>query len=247
MHAFHSSAETVFESTLVDDADLAELALKIDAMEARGTTDLAGGMQLGLQQVAAHMNPDGINRVVLLGDGVPNDPSRVIPLAQQYGNANIPIAPIALGLSPVAIPLLPSPPLSPLPLPPPPSCSLFFLPSLPPFFSSPLSPSLPLSLPPCLYLSPSSSLFFSTSLPFPSHHLFFLFLPFFIKITIVVVIWCRWRWGSSKLRKSQGNPSTDSSRNPSTRAGMPATTSTRSTGISSASTPISGATPTTKG
>ncbi len=96
--SFHSFAETVFESTLVDDADLAELGQKIDAMQARGTTDLAGGMQLGLQQVAGHMNPDGINRVVLLGDGVPNDPSRVIPLAQQYGTANIPIAAIGLGL-----------------------------------------------------------------------------------------------------------------------------------------------------
>lgn len=95
---FASSAELVIESTLVEDADMEELFEKIDDIEARGTTDLAGGLRVALQQLTPYRNAETISRAVLLGDGVPNDPSQVIPLAQQYGNYQLPIASIGLGL-----------------------------------------------------------------------------------------------------------------------------------------------------
>ena len=95
---FHSRAELLLESTVVGDADLDELRERLDAMEARGTTDLAGGLQTGLAQVRTHMTSETIDRVVLLGDGVPNDPSNVIPLAQSAGQQSIAITALGLGL-----------------------------------------------------------------------------------------------------------------------------------------------------
>lgn len=96
--AFHSETEVLLESTRLEGADLDELRARIGRMQARGTTDLAGGLRAGLEELVRHYEPEGINRLVLLGDGVPNDPTQVLPLAQAAGERGIRITALGLGV-----------------------------------------------------------------------------------------------------------------------------------------------------
>jgi len=96
--AFHSETEVLLESTQLDGADLGELRTRIGRMEARGTTDLSGGMQAGLEELVRNFEPEGINRLVLLSDGVPNDAAQVLPLAQAAGERGIRITALGLGI-----------------------------------------------------------------------------------------------------------------------------------------------------
>ena len=47
-------------------------ASRLDSIDARGSTDLHGGWLAGCEQVAAGLQPDGVNRVLLLTDGLAN-------------------------------------------------------------------------------------------------------------------------------------------------------------------------------
>lgn len=96
--AFHSETEVLLPSTHLAGADVRELRAQIGRMEARGTTDLAGGLRTGLEQLVSHFEPRGINRLVLLSDGVPNDPSSILGLAQAAGERGIRITALGLGL-----------------------------------------------------------------------------------------------------------------------------------------------------
>ncbi|HJL17819.1 MAG TPA: VWA domain-containing protein [Sandaracinaceae bacterium LLY-WYZ-13_1] len=96
--AFHSETEVLLPSTRLDGADVEELRARIGRMEARGTTDLAGGLQAGLEELVRHHDPEGINRLVLLSDGVPNDASPVLPLATAAGERGIGVTALGLGL-----------------------------------------------------------------------------------------------------------------------------------------------------
>ncbi len=96
--AFHSETEVLLPSTPLTGADLGALRAQIGRMEARGTTDLAGGLRAGLEQLIARFEPRGINRLVLLSDGVPNDPSSILALAQAAGERGIRITALGLGL-----------------------------------------------------------------------------------------------------------------------------------------------------
>ncbi|MEC7518497.1 MAG: VWA domain-containing protein [Myxococcota bacterium] len=95
---FHSETEVLLPSTQLEGADLSELRREIGRMEARGTTDLAGGLRAGLEELVGHYEPEGINRLVLLSDGVPNDATSVLPLAQAAGERGIRITALGLGL-----------------------------------------------------------------------------------------------------------------------------------------------------
>jgi len=94
---FSSEVNVLWESKEVD-GDLDELRDELRAMEARGTTALAQGLQTGLAQVQMHRTGETIDRIVLLGDGVPNDPTQVVPIARQAGSQRIAIAALGLGL-----------------------------------------------------------------------------------------------------------------------------------------------------
>lgn len=74
-----------------------EVGASVRSMEARGTTDLAGGLRLGLLEVAQHFRPDGINRVVLLSDGVPNDRAPLEAMARSAAQHQITITALGLG------------------------------------------------------------------------------------------------------------------------------------------------------
>lgn len=96
--AFHSETEMLLPSTLIDAGNLEALRERIRRMEAQGTTDLAGGLQAGLEEVTRYFDARGINRVVLLSDGVPNDATMVRPLAQAAGERHIAVTALGLGL-----------------------------------------------------------------------------------------------------------------------------------------------------
>jgi Ca-activated chloride channel homolog len=53
---------------------------------------------MGLEEVTRHFDARGINRVVLLSDGVPNDATMIRPLAQAAGERQIAITALGLGL-----------------------------------------------------------------------------------------------------------------------------------------------------
>ncbi|MBX3251805.1 MAG: VWA domain-containing protein [Myxococcales bacterium] len=95
---FHSRTEVLLESTEMGEVELAAVLAKVDAMEARGTTDMAGGLQHALAQLSAHRDGRRLDRIVLLGDGVPNDPTPIVPLAQSAASIRVPITAIGLGL-----------------------------------------------------------------------------------------------------------------------------------------------------
>lgn len=96
--AFHSEAEVLLPSTRLEGADVDELRDQIGRMQAAGTTELAGGMRMGLEELVRNFEPEGINRLVLLSDGVPNDASPILPLAQAAGERGIRITALGLGL-----------------------------------------------------------------------------------------------------------------------------------------------------
>lgn len=96
--AFSSSSEVLLPSTVIDSHSLDQLGSAIDRMEASGTTDLRGGLTAGLEEVVRHWDPNGVNRVVLLSDGVPNDPSNIEAMAQAAGERSIAITALGLGV-----------------------------------------------------------------------------------------------------------------------------------------------------
>lgn len=95
---FHSKTEVLVPSTQIDAKTRKNMRAQIEEMTARGTTDLTGGLATALQQVYTHHNAEGVNRIVLLSDGVPNDPTYVHQYAQEAGNAGIAVTALGLGV-----------------------------------------------------------------------------------------------------------------------------------------------------
>ena len=95
---FGSRTDVLVPSEPLRRRSVARLREGISEMRAEGTTDLAGGLQAGLQQVMAHLDASGINRVVLLSDGVPNDATPIEGLAGAAGQRGVPIIALGLGL-----------------------------------------------------------------------------------------------------------------------------------------------------
>jgi len=96
--AFHSSTEVIVPSTRISKANIDGLRARIRAMQARGTTDMNGGLSAAVSEVSRHLDPKGINRIVLLGDGVPNDESQIVNIARSAGPHGISITALGLGL-----------------------------------------------------------------------------------------------------------------------------------------------------
>jgi Ca-activated chloride channel homolog len=94
---FHSSVDVLVENRLVNQATRTQAATKIDAIRARGTTDLASGLAVGLAQVTAARLPNGINRIVLLSDGVPNNQMTLAQTLQSIHQQGISVTSLGLG------------------------------------------------------------------------------------------------------------------------------------------------------
>ena len=95
---FDSRTDVLLPSTVLDTDNLARVRQQLTRIRARGTTDMAGGLRAGVEEVVRNFQRGGINRVVLLGDGVPNDESPLRAMAQAAGERGIAIT--ALGLGP---------------------------------------------------------------------------------------------------------------------------------------------------
>jgi Ca-activated chloride channel family protein len=96
--SFNSDTEVLVPSTVLDKASMARIRTQLAGLTARGTTDLAGGLRAGLNEVTQGFQASGINRVVLLGDGVPNDERPIAALAQEAAQKTIPVTVMGLGL-----------------------------------------------------------------------------------------------------------------------------------------------------
>src|SRR5690606_22829637 len=83
--AFHTKTEVVVPSTALDEEVRAEAIAAIGALEAIGTTDLAGGLEAALSEIEQSYDEAGVNRLVLLGDGVPNQPTYIENIAARAG------------------------------------------------------------------------------------------------------------------------------------------------------------------
>lgn len=94
---FDSTANVLVAPFVVDRSKLEPVEDAIDGMTARGTTDLSAGLGLALQQAMQHVA--GVaSRIVVLGDGVPNDAS-LIPQQVAVAKANaISISALGFGL-----------------------------------------------------------------------------------------------------------------------------------------------------
>jgi Ca-activated chloride channel family protein len=95
---FHSAAEILVPATTVTDKARKEIMAAIDSIRAHGTTDLASGLALGLQQAQAGRVPQSIDRIVLLGDGIPNDPNPIPGLVASAVQLHFPITTLGLGV-----------------------------------------------------------------------------------------------------------------------------------------------------
>jgi Ca-activated chloride channel family protein len=94
---FGSSAKVIVPATLITAEAQAKAREAIRAIKAEGTTDMAGGLQAGLAQAQTFFSNEGVSRVVLVGDGVPNEPVNVPALADQAGQQRMPITTLGLG------------------------------------------------------------------------------------------------------------------------------------------------------
>jgi Ca-activated chloride channel family protein len=87
---FDSRTQVVLPPTLIDDADLDEVAERVDAIQAQGTTDLAAGLGTLLGQLQSNPTVGDLDRIVIVSDGVPNDATPLagqVELARQLGFA----------------------------------------------------------------------------------------------------------------------------------------------------------------
>jgi Ca-activated chloride channel homolog len=95
---FNSKVDTLLASTLLDDADKKDVHKKLAELRAEGTTDMAAGLQVAIGQVTSHLDPETVNRVILLGDGVPNSEGPIEGITQSAAAQGVSIT--ALGLGP---------------------------------------------------------------------------------------------------------------------------------------------------
>jgi Ca-activated chloride channel family protein len=104
--AFGSHADVLVPATTAGPAPRAALVQRLSAMRALGSTDMAGGLSLGLEQLQAALNiplPEGVSapgpqRVVLLSDGIPNDPTGIPALGQLAAARGIAVTTLGLGV-----------------------------------------------------------------------------------------------------------------------------------------------------
>ena len=94
---FDSKAEVLLPSTRLADADRKDLEQKIQGMKANGTTDMASGLRMAIDEVTRNLAKEGVNRVVLVGDGVPNDDRHILSLVAQASSQGISITALGLG------------------------------------------------------------------------------------------------------------------------------------------------------
>jgi Ca-activated chloride channel family protein len=97
---FDTTAHVVVPATrMTSETDLAPIRTAINAIKATGTTAMAEGLGVAIQQVRTLYDPSRVNRVVLVSDGVPNEPTSLRTLAQGAHASGISISAMGLGVA----------------------------------------------------------------------------------------------------------------------------------------------------
>ena len=96
--SFGSKPTVLLPARKLDAEARAAARAAIGSMKAEGTTDMGGGLAAGLNEVSRHLTAEKINRVVLLGDGVPNDPALMASLGERARQLGAPITSLGLGV-----------------------------------------------------------------------------------------------------------------------------------------------------
>ncbi len=94
---FGSRAKVVVPSVRITKESREKAKKAVKELAAEGTTDMTAGLAEGLAQVRTKLTPDGIHRIVLVGDGVPNEAASVLALADQAKAEHVPVTALGLG------------------------------------------------------------------------------------------------------------------------------------------------------
>lgn len=94
---FGSRAKVVVEAVQITPESRARAKAALGAIAAEGTTDMAAGLAEGLTQIRSRQTPESVNRIVLVGDGVPNDAAPVLALADRARAEHAPVTTLGLG------------------------------------------------------------------------------------------------------------------------------------------------------
>jgi len=95
---FHSKSEVLVPNVAVSQANRKTIDRAIASIHATGTTDLVGGLSLGLVQLNAGIMPNGINRIVLLSDGVPNSSIALPQTVAMIRQAGVSVTSLGFGI-----------------------------------------------------------------------------------------------------------------------------------------------------
>lgn len=96
---FDSTVHVIVPPTrMADDTELEPMRVAIRAIRAEGTTDMEDGLRAAIQNVRSLYEGTRVNRVVLVSDGVPNDPTQLRTLAQQAQASGISISAMGFGI-----------------------------------------------------------------------------------------------------------------------------------------------------
>ena len=100
--SFDSKARVLLPATRIRSAgDRRRFLSAVRSLRATGSTNLYAGLELGFAQLVTQLSSENVNRIVLLGDGMPNtgvvDPRAFRQLAQGYRDVGVSISAIGLG------------------------------------------------------------------------------------------------------------------------------------------------------
>jgi Ca-activated chloride channel family protein len=95
---FHSKPEVLVPNVVIRNDNRQAIDRAIAGLHATGTTDLAGGLAVGLAQLQAGYLPNGINRIVLLSDGVPNSSAQLPALLANVRQVGVSITSLGFGI-----------------------------------------------------------------------------------------------------------------------------------------------------
>lgn len=96
--AFHSRGDVLVPSIELDESNRSQVLAALEGLEATGTTALAEGLSLGMQQLQAERRADVVSRMVLLSDGVPNDEARARAVGATLAASSVSLTALGLGV-----------------------------------------------------------------------------------------------------------------------------------------------------
>ncbi|MDB4955189.1 MAG: hypothetical protein JWO36_2758 [Myxococcales bacterium] len=95
---FDSHSDVLVPNTVITRSNRPQILHAIELIRAKGTTDLVNGLAQGLSQVVSNQLPAGINRIVLLSDGVPNSSVQLPAMLASIHQNGISVTSLGFGI-----------------------------------------------------------------------------------------------------------------------------------------------------